>query len=292
MTEEKIYTTESPMTGALLGSLMNKDNDAMTALLANGGMNGMWNNPFVYLVWMMFAGRFFGNGWDGNGQGQQNIEVQNQLQAIRSQLSDNQNSNLLMDAIKGNNVAIGQLASNLNCDFNALNGAICDVRGGIDRLAGQVGYSAERVINAVNLGDLNIVQQLKDCCCTTQKAIIEMGYQNQLGQKDIINTTQDGFCKMGFGVQQGFATVNTALERGFSQTAYETQKQTCDIINNQNANTQRIVDVLNSHWNDENNRKIQDLKFELSQERQNNFIAAKIAALNGGCGCGCNCGCN
>lgn len=289
MTEEKIYTTESPMTGALLGSLMNKDNDAMTALLANGGMNGMWNNPFVYLVWMMFAGRFFGNGWDGNGQGQQNIEVQNQLQAIRSQLSDNQNSNLLMDAIKGNNIAIGQLASNLNCDFNALNGAICDVRGGIDRLAGQVGYSAERVINAVNLGDLNIVQQLKDCCCTTQKAIIEMGYQNQLGQKDIINTTQDGFCKMGFGVQQGFATVNTALERGFSQTAYETQKQTCDIINNQNANTQRIVDVLNSHWNDENNRKIQDLKFELSQERQNNFIAAKIAALNGGCGCGCGC---
>lgn len=289
MTEEKIYTTESPMTGALLGSLMNKDNDAMTALLANGGMNGMWNNPFVYLVWMMFAGRFFGNGWDGNGQGQQNIEVQNQLQAIRSQLSDNQNSNLLMDAIKGNNVAIGQLASNLNCDFNALNGAICDVRGGIDRLAGQVGYSAERVINAVNLGDLNIIQQLKDCCCTTQKAIIEMGYQNQLGQKDIINTTQDGFCKMGFGVQQGFATVNTALERGFSQTAYETQKQTCDIINNQNANTQRIVDVLNSHWNDENNRKIQDLKFELSQERQNNFIAAKIAALNGGCGCSCGC---
>ena len=289
MTEEKIYTTESPMTGALLGSLMNKDNDAMTALLANRGMNGMWNNPFVYLVWMMFAGRFFGNGWDNNGQGQQNIEVQNQLQAIRSQLQDNQNSNLLMDAIKGNNVAIGQLASNLNCDFNALNGAICDVRGGIDRLAGQVGFSAEKVINAVNLGDLNIVQQLKDCCCATQKAILEMGYQNQLGQKDIINTTQDGFCKMGFGVQQGFATVNTAIERGFSQTAYETQKQTCDIINNQNANTQRIVDVLNGHWNDENNRKIQDLKFELSQERQNNFIAAKIAALNGGCGCGCGC---
>ena len=289
MTEEKIYTTESPMTGALLGSLMNKDNDAMTALLANGGMNGMWNNPFVYLVWMMFAGRFFGNGWDNNGQGQQNIEVQNQLQAIRSQLQDNQNSNLLMDAIKGNNVAIRQLASNLNCDFNTLNGAICDVRGGIDRLAGQVGFSAEKVINAVNLGDLNIVQQLKDCCCATQKAILEMGYQNQLGQKDIINTTQDGFCKMGFGVQQGFATVNTAIERGFSQTAYETQKQTCDIINNQNANTQRIVDVLNGHWNDENNRKIQDLKFELSQERQNNFIAAKIAALNGGCGCGCGC---
>ena len=55
-----------------------------------------------------------------------------------------------MDAVKGNNNAITQLASNLNCDFNSLNSAICAV-------AGKVGFSAEKVINAANLGDLNIV---------------------------------------------------------------------------------------------------------------------------------------
>ena len=77
---------------------------------------------------MMFANRFFGNGWgEGNGQGAQNIEVQAQLSALRDQMNSNQNSNLLMDAIKGNNVAIGQLAGQLNCDFNTLNSAICDV---------------------------------------------------------------------------------------------------------------------------------------------------------------------
>ena len=86
---------------------------------------------------MMFAGRFFnGNGWgDGTG-GAQGIEMQNQLQAIRSQMQDNQNSNLLMDAIKGNANAIGMLASNLNCDFNALNSAICDVRAAVDKASG------------------------------------------------------------------------------------------------------------------------------------------------------------
>lgn len=54
--------------------------------------------------------------------------------------------------------AITQLASNLNCDFNALNGAICDVRGGVDRLSGQVGFSAERVINSVSQGNLQMIQ--------------------------------------------------------------------------------------------------------------------------------------
>lgn len=139
-----------------------RGNDMLTAAaLMRNGSNQEWNNPFVYLVWLMFANRFFGNGWDANGQGQQNIEVQNQLQALRTQMQDNQNSNLIMDAVKGNAAAINQLASNLNCDFNSLQGAICDVRAGIDKVSGQVGLTSERVINAVNLGNNGILTAIK-----------------------------------------------------------------------------------------------------------------------------------
>ena len=67
------------------------------------------------------------------------------------------NNDALLASVMGNNNAITQLASNLNCDFNSLNNAICAVRSGIQDVAGKVGYSAERVINAANLGDLNIV---------------------------------------------------------------------------------------------------------------------------------------
>ena len=102
---------------------------------------------------------------------------------------------------------------------------------------------------------------------------------------------QKGFSDLGFGMQSGFDRTNTSIERGFSQVGYETQKQTCDIIAAGNANTQRIIDTLNNHWSDEQGRKIQDLKFELSQERQNNLILNKINSLGGGsCGCGCGCG--
>lgn len=258
----------------------NSDPMAMAAMM-NGGINNQWNNPFIYLVWMMFARRMWGDGENKV----QDAEIQGQLNAIRTQMADNQNSNLLMDAVKGNNVAIGQLASNLNCDFNTLNSAICDVRGGVDRLSGQVGFSAERVINAVNTGNLNLVQQLKDCCCQTQQNIIRMGYENQLGQKDIQYSTQRGFCDLTAAMQRGFDYTNTGLERGFSNVVYETQRQTCDIINAGNANTQRIIDTLHNHWQDETALKLQDAKFEISQLKQNQYIAS---ILNGGCGCGAN----
>lgn len=254
--------------------LANRNNDPLASMaMLNGGMGNQWNNPFIYLVWMMFAQRMWNNQDPSNAQGQQNIEVQNQLQAIRTQMQDNQNSGLLMDAIKGNNVAIGQLAQSLNCNFDALLGAICDVRGGIDKLSGQVGFSAERVINAVNAGDCNVIQALQNCCCNIRESVSNLRSDIQLQM-----------CQQTGDLRNGQRDIGTALAQGFAQTAYETQKQTCDIITAGNANTQRIIDTLNSHWNDENQRKIQDLKFELSQEKQNNLIISKLNSF----GCSCN----
>ena len=270
----------------------NNNNDPLSmAAMMNGGMNNWQNNPFIYLVWMMFAQRMWGDNWGNgfNGQNAQNVEMQNQLQAIRTQLQDNQNSGLLMDAIKGNGFALSQLAQNLQIDFNTLQKCCCDVQAAIQDVAGKVGFSAERVINAVNMGDCNVIQALKDCCCENKLLVQRMGYENQLAQKDNIAAMQKGFCDLGFGMQAGFDRTNTGLERGFSQVGYETQKQTCDIINAGNANTQRIIDTLTTHWSDEQGRKIQDLKFELSQERQNNLILNRLNNL-GGCGFGNGCG--
>lgn len=286
---EKVYCYDHPSAynnhdALAIAAMSKKDADPMAMMAAmNGGMGNQWNNPFVYLVWMMFAQRMWGNGWN-NGQNAQNVELQSQIQSLRSQIADNQNSNMIMDAIKGNGTALNQLASNLNCDFNALNGAICDVRQGIAVLAGKSDSNAERVINSIVNGNLQMTMALKDCCCQTQQNIIKMGYENQLGQKDIQYSTQKGFCDLTSAMQRGFDYTNTGIERGFSNVAYETQRQTCDIINAGNANTQRIIDTLNGHWRDEQARQISDLKFENSQLRQNQFI---YNLYNGGCGCGC-----
>lgn len=203
---------------------------------------------------MMFANRFFGNGWgngEGYGQTAQNIEVQGQLAALRDQMNSNQNSNLLMDAIKGNNVAIGQLAGQLNCDFNTLNGAICDVRGGIDKVAGQVGFSAERVINAINAGDCAISRQLSECCCNVRDAITRQGYENQLATVNQTNV-----------LQGAINTVANGQERGFSSVAYETQRQTCDITKAIADSTAQILAGQKAAEMRELQREIQGLRDE------------------------------
>lgn len=268
---EKVYCYDHPSAynnhdALAIAAMSKKDSDPMAmAAMMNGGMGGQWNNPFIYLVWMMFAQRMWGNGWDNNGQNAQNIELQNQIQSLRSQMADNQNSNLVMGAIQGNNADLKTLSANLNCDFNTLQGAICDVRNGISILAGKTDSNAERVINSIVNGNLQMTQALKDCCCQTQQNIIKMGYENQIGQKDIINT-----------LQQNFAYTNTGLERGFSNLGFQMSQMACDLKTNANANTQRIVDVLNCHWQNDLQQRYNDARLELSQQRQN---AELIAAL-------------
>ena len=180
-------------------------------------------------------------------------------------MADNHNSDLLMSAIKGNNDAITTLAANLNCDFNQLQGGICAVRSAIEQVGGQVGFSAERVINAVNMGDCNVIQAIKDCCCNTQQNIIRMGYENQLGQKDI-----------EYKLQTGLDFVNRSVERGFSGIGFQMQQDKCDIVRAGQDNTQRIIDTLNSHWQADLQQRYNDARLELSQQKQN---AELIAAL-------------
>ena len=263
MVEDRIYVDRGGI-DAGTAALLKDNNEPMWAMMANGGINNWASNPFIYLVFLMMFGRngFWGN--DGNG-GLQRAEIQNQISALSSQMADNQNSNLLMDAIKGNSTAIGQLASNLNCDFNTLNQSICCVKSAIDSVAANVGFSAERVINAVNMGDCGIITAVKDCCCSTQKEIIKMGYEHPLA-----------YCNQSNPVTTAITAVHTGLERGFSNLAFETQSQTCQILNAGNANTQRIIDTLNNHWNADLQQRYNDARLELSQKNQNEYLIAQL----------------
>ena len=264
-TIEKVYCTGDSGNDNLAAALLarGRDNDPATMLAAmNGGMGGGWNNPFAYMMMLGMFRFMYGDGWNNGQNGNvQRAEIQSQIDSLRTQMSDNHNSDLLMGAIQGNNQDLKTLAANLNCDFNALQSSVCGIQAAIQDVGGKVGFSAERVINAANLGNLNIIQQLKDCCCTTQQNINRMGYENQLGQKDIINAMQQGFCY-----------TNTGLERGFSNLGNLIQTVVCDLKTSGKENTQRIVDVLNNHWE-------QDLRIQLEDSKrreQTGFIIQQL----------------
>ena len=163
----------------------------------------MNNNPWMYLVMLaLFANGGFGFGGNRNG----NIDAQ--LASMQNQINDNNNNAIAREAVQGNGFAISQLAQNLNVDANAIRAAIGTVNANIVRVGSDTGMGFMGVQNAINLGNLNIIQQLKDCCCATQKQILEQGYQ---GRIETIQQTDD--IKTAIRVENGLTRTEVAAFR-------------------------------------------------------------------------------
>ena len=170
-----------------------------------------------------------GNGEWGNGQG------------LANQLNNDANTNLTIRAIDGNRDALRELATNLNCDFNTLNSAICGIKGAIDKVGCDVGFSAERVINAIQMGDSNIISKMQDCCCTTQRSIdavnlnlTKMSYEDQLAVQaqtnQLMTAINNGFCNVG----QQIGNQTVAMQAGFQGIKDLFTQQKIDTLQNLN----------------------------------------------------------
>lgn len=190
--DEKILTVQSP-------------NDNLSAMAM------MNNNPWMYLVMLAL----FGNGGFGYGgnrgaavNGVLDMETQNKLNSLQAQINDNNNNAWAREAIQGNTFAISQLSQNIGVGVSELRNAIGMINAGIAQLGAQNGMGFAGVTNAINLGNLNLVQQLKDCCCATQKQILEQGYQ---GRIETINQTND--LLTGMRVESGLTRTEIAAFR-------------------------------------------------------------------------------
>lgn len=249
---DKIYIQNpgiDPGVAALMQNNGKMDPAALMGMMNNGGMGG-GNSWWIIILIVLFGfGGFGGNGLGGGrGMGQ-----------LASELNTDANTACLMQAINGNKEAIATLSTTLNCDFNTLNSAICSIKGGIDKVSGEVGFSAERVINAVQAGDCNLASKLADCCCTTQRSIdavnlnlTKMSYDNQiatanqtaalqataasqfnvLGAKIDAQTTiiNDKFCQLEMREMQNRIDLLRADNTNLTLAASQ-QAQTANIVN-------------------------------------------------------------
>ena len=235
-------------------------NDLATmALLNNGGGfgfgNGMWNNPFMYFIWLYMMR------WMNNGEFGGNVEAstQRQIQTLQESLSDNHTTDLLMAAIQGNGTALQEAVTRIGCDFNALNSAVQSVSNSIGALGSQLGFSSERIINAVNQGDAGVIQALNNCCCETQKSLLTQSYENKIAIGDATARLKDTVNFVGLQV-----------EKGFSDSNYATQAQTSAlqgiIRDTGTVNTNAIIAKLDAMQNQALLDKIDALREKNSEQ--------------------------
>lgn len=214
------------------------NNDALTtAMLANGGGfgGGMWNNPIWAIVFLaaLRNGGIFGN--DGNGGRCQLSQIQEQLQTI-------QGNNSLMSAIQGGTNEIRSLANTINCDVNAVQSAINGVQASICSVGNQVGMTSAQVVNAINSGNMQLANTLQSCCCDVKTLVQQQGYENR-----IENLKQ-----------------SQLIQNGFAQIGYASADQTCQLKQNNNDNTNRVLAKLDQIEDDRKNREIASLTAALT----------------------------
>ncbi len=213
----------------------NCSSDASWALMAN-----QWgaNNPLSYMMVMGMMRFLYGDNWQNQYAG--NAEMQARFNQLSNQMSDNHNTDILNEAVKGNTARMGELAANLNVDVRAIQTGICDIRSqiqtvggdikaGFQGLQGDVRFTGERIINSNLMGVKDLQASFKDCCC-----------EQRLGQKDTIIAMKD----QTYTLNERLTGIANGLQKGFSDLGYILAQQKGEIMLNDDRNTQKILDKM------------------------------------------------
>ena len=199
---------------SLLAPLLQRNGLDPNLLLAMNKNGNGWGDGsgFMWVIFLFFLMGWGGNGWGGfggNGRG-----------AIANEINNDYGRSLLMDAIGGNRNALSNLATQLNCTEGQIQSAISALTSQVQSVGNQVGMSGMQTINALQQGNMQIAQQLANCCCENRLAI----------------------CQQTNTLQAAINNVANGQERGFANVAYETQRQTCDLHNAIKDSTQTLLD--------------------------------------------------
>lgn len=240
----------------LLAPLLQKQGVDPNVLLAMKGNNGFGGEGgwFMWVIFLFFLMGWGGNGWGGfgnNGRG-----------GLANEINNDYGRSLLMDAISGNRNALSNLATQLNCTEGQIQSAISALTSQVQNVGNQVGMSGMQTINALQQGNMQIAQQIANCCCENRLAI----------------------CQQTGTLQNAINNVAVGQERTASSLAYATQQQTCDLHNAIKESTQTIVDGQKQAEFREMQNKIDSLREENSTFKSSamtsQIIGQSLAPVN------------
>lgn len=246
-------TSNNGMLG-LLAPLLQKQGVDPNVLLAMKGNNGFGGEGgwFIWVIFLFLMG-FGGNGWGGFGNGRG---------GLANEINNDYGRGLLMDAIGGNRNALSNLATQLNCTEGQIQSAISALTSQVQSVGNQVGMSGMQTINALQQGNMQIAQQIANCCCENRLAI----------------------CQQTGTLQNAINNVAVGQERTASSLAYATQQQTCDLHNAIKESTQTIVDGQKQAEFREMQNKIDALREENSTFKSSamtsQIIGQSLAPVN------------
>lgn len=167
------------------------------------GLGGWGGGILGFILGILLGNGGFGNfgGW-GNG-------------GFSSQLANNNNTDLVMQAINGTDADIRLLATTLNADVNEVKSAINSVQSAIAAVGAQNGMGFLQVTNALQSGNAAISRQLCECCCENRLLTTQQGYEGRIQTIEQTNLLQSQADRNTRSITDAIGAQNTLITKEF-----------------------------------------------------------------------------
>ena len=224
---------------------------------AGFGADGGW--LWLIVILALFGG-FNGNGNGfGNGFNNDYAWLSNGQKEIMQNTNDGFNTLQLANQLTGINSGVQNLSTQLcNCCAD-VNSNLCNGFAGVNATVNAGFANAETSANA------------------RQMANMQQAFNNQLSTIQGFNTVNSALCDASAENRLGQANLTSTILAENCADRAALQEGVRDIITNQTANTQRIIDEIFRDRLDEKDSKIADLQRQLQTAEQNAFISNGLA---------------
>lgn len=249
--------------------------------------NAMWNNPWIYFVWLALFSR--GGGlFGGYGSNAESTATMEALGEIKSALASG--------TVARENIAsrIGDIGSQLGYSKDAIVGAI--INNG-DKLGSAIDHvqmalcsnskdtlmALANVGNMVQSGTASVQNAIQQCCCNTQSAInqgiasVNLEMAKGFAGTNLQNERQTN------QLQSGLTGVAFANEKNFSDLRYLIAKEGCETRQSAHADRDAIIGWLTTDKIQSLQEKLTAASMEISQRNQTDAL---LSALRTGGGTG------
>ena len=258
----------------------------------DNGWGGQW------AVWLIFILAFCNGGWGGFGNRGGGLGGVLSTPEVQSALSNEYLLTAIQTASKDNANFVQNLATQLNCDTNAIQNAINQVAQtvglGQKDIINQICQSNSAILTTVQSTGCSIENAINQCCCTTQRSIdavnlnlTSLGYQEQLRCQEqtcnINNNMNAGFANVGAKIDQQTIAINQGFQN-LKDMLCDYKIESLQLRNaelNNNVQTLQQYNALQALINPINT-KLSYLECIIPPRPVPAYIAPQT-----GCGCGC-----
>lgn len=150
----------------------------------NGGFGNGWGDGWWILLLLLCG--WGNNGWGNNGQ---NTGYELGKLATTNDVASGFSTSTIMSTQRDSQLAMQQGFSDVQqtlCQgFSGVNQSLMNGFHGVDNAICNLGYNVQAGINGLS-------RELGDCCCTTQRAIDNLRFENEKNTRDIIDSQRCG----------------------------------------------------------------------------------------------------